>query len=120
MLRPPPRSTRTDTLFPYTTLFRSYSDSVGRITDKAIWTNQLVRLLDDLEIDQVSMVGNSFGGGVTLAFMIAHPDRVDRAVLMGAAGLEFPLTPALDFVWGYEPSREMMHESLKKMGRAHV
>src|SRR3546814_5266562 len=59
-----------------------YSDSVGRITDKAIWTNQLVRLLDDLEIDQVSMVGNSFGGGVTLAFMIAHPDRVDRAVLM--------------------------------------
>src|SRR3546814_17269846 len=58
------------------------------------------------------MVGNSFGGGVTLAFMIAHPDRVDRAVLMGAAGLEFPLTPALDFVWGYEPTREMMHESL--------
>src|SRR3546814_9576877 len=25
MLRPPPRSTRTDTLFPYTTLFRSHS-----------------------------------------------------------------------------------------------
>src|SRR3546814_7087622 len=24
MLRPPPRSTRTDTLFPYTTLFRAY------------------------------------------------------------------------------------------------
>src|SRR3546814_20580939 len=26
MIRPPPRSTRTDTLFPYTTLFRSYPD----------------------------------------------------------------------------------------------
>src|SRR3546814_16045603 len=26
MLRPPPRSTRTDTLFPYTTLFRSTRD----------------------------------------------------------------------------------------------
>src|SRR3546814_19911840 len=26
MLRPPPRSTRTDTLFPYTTLFRSLAD----------------------------------------------------------------------------------------------
>src|SRR3546814_16510215 len=26
MIRPPPRSTRTDTLFPYTTLFRSGSD----------------------------------------------------------------------------------------------
>src|SRR3546814_4538827 len=27
MIRRPPRSTRTDTLFPYTTLFRSISDS---------------------------------------------------------------------------------------------
>src|SRR3546814_17521416 len=26
MIRRPPRSTRTDTLFPYTTLFRSYED----------------------------------------------------------------------------------------------
>src|SRR3546814_19057606 len=28
MIRRPPRSTRTDTLFPYTTLFRSYPDPV--------------------------------------------------------------------------------------------
>src|SRR3546814_7089194 len=27
MIRRPPRSTRTDTLFPYTTLFRSHSDN---------------------------------------------------------------------------------------------
>src|SRR3546814_4317736 len=32
MIRRPPRSTRTDTLFPYTTLFRS-SFNVGRETD---------------------------------------------------------------------------------------
>src|SRR3546814_19151904 len=30
MLRRPPRSTRTDTLFPYTTLFRSRTESPGR------------------------------------------------------------------------------------------
>src|SRR3546814_1941862 len=30
MIRRPPRSTRTDTLFPYTTLFRSLPASVGR------------------------------------------------------------------------------------------
>src|SRR3546814_18190097 len=30
MLRRPPRSTRTDTLFPYTTLFRSVIDPAGR------------------------------------------------------------------------------------------
>src|SRR3546814_3689112 len=29
MIRPPPRSTRTDTLFPYTTLFRSHLALVG-------------------------------------------------------------------------------------------
>src|SRR3546814_1619149 len=29
MIRPPPRSTRTDTLFPYTTLFRSAGSPVG-------------------------------------------------------------------------------------------
>src|SRR3546814_17787707 len=32
MIRRPPRSTRTDTLFPYTTLFRSHQDGVvGRL-----------------------------------------------------------------------------------------
>src|SRR3546814_15241912 len=30
MIRRPPRSTRTDTLFPYTTLFRSTTDPVAR------------------------------------------------------------------------------------------
>src|SRR3546814_13329390 len=34
MLRRPPRSTRTDTLFPYTTLFRSYSRSIGVRVDR--------------------------------------------------------------------------------------
>src|SRR3546814_14921490 len=31
MIRRPPRSTRTDTLFPYTTLFRSYLHRRGRV-----------------------------------------------------------------------------------------
>src|SRR3546814_2930590 len=36
MIRRPPRSTRTDTLFPYTTLFRSatYSDRFKALSDK--------------------------------------------------------------------------------------
>src|SRR3546814_20772886 len=36
MIRPPPRSTRTDTLFPYTTLFRSpsHGSSLARIDDE--------------------------------------------------------------------------------------
>src|SRR3546814_14812328 len=35
MIRRPPRSTRTDTLFPYTTLFRSFCmPIIGRLTDR--------------------------------------------------------------------------------------
>src|SRR3546814_20618831 len=34
MIRRPPRSTRTDTLFPYTTLFRSYSRGWGHLTTR--------------------------------------------------------------------------------------
>src|SRR3546814_2810844 len=40
MVRRPPRSTRTDTLFPYTTLFRSaYGEAVGLVT-KALQVEQ--------------------------------------------------------------------------------
>src|SRR3546814_13544664 len=35
MIRRPPRSTRTDTLFPYTTLFRSAASSMASPTSKA-------------------------------------------------------------------------------------
>src|SRR3546814_15429036 len=42
MIRRPPRATRTDTLFPYTTLFRSHVDSVaGKENDIAIVGTQL-------------------------------------------------------------------------------
>src|SRR3546814_11511114 len=34
MIRPPPSSTRTDTLFPYTTLFRSHGADSGIGTDR--------------------------------------------------------------------------------------
>src|SRR3546814_4987523 len=37
MIRRPPRSTRTDTLFPYTTLFRSVAGSVGDIGPSLGW-----------------------------------------------------------------------------------
>src|SRR3546814_15287560 len=39
MIRRPPRSTRTDTLFPYTTLFRSYS-AAGRVQPCRYFSNQ--------------------------------------------------------------------------------
>lgn len=84
----------------------------GGIRDKKVWVDHLAGFLDAMKLDKVSIVGNSYGGALTLAFMIAHPDRVERAVLMGAAGVEFPITEPLDKVWGYEPSLEAMREAL--------
>lgn len=83
------------------------------IRDITVWVRHMAGFLDALKLEKVSFVGNSFGGALTTAFMIAHPDRVDRAVLMGAAGLSFPITEGLDYVWGYQPSFENMKRSVQ-------
>ncbi|VFU10784.1 alpha/beta fold hydrolase [Methylocella tundrae] len=75
---------------------------------KELWLRHLADFLDSLGLEQVDIVGNSFGGGLALAFAIAHPERVGRLVLMGSVGVHFPITPGLDAVWGYEPSLEAM------------
>lgn len=68
------------------------------------WLNFLCGFMDGLGIPQAHFVGNSFGGALSLALAARHPERVGKLVLMGAAGLEFQLTPGLDAVWGYQPS----------------
>ncbi|GAA0498967.1 alpha/beta fold hydrolase [Pigmentiphaga sp. GD03639] len=76
--------------------------------DLDTWVDHLIGFLDALSLPQVDLVGNSFGGGVSLAVASRHPDRVRRLVLMGSVGTSFPLTPGLDAVWGYEPSLQNM------------
>ena len=72
------------------------------------WVQHTIDLLDALNIEKAHLIGNSFGGAIALALAIKHPQRVNRLVLMGAAGVHFELTPGLDKVWGYEPSVENM------------
>ena len=76
------------------------------------WVAQAVGVLDALEIERADVVGNSFGGALSLALAIRHPQRVRRLVLMGAAGVPFDITPGLDAVWGYEPSLKTMRSLL--------
>ncbi|ENU80523.1 hypothetical protein F975_01577 [Acinetobacter sp. ANC 3789] len=78
--------------------------------NKAVWVQQVKDLLDALDIDQVDLVGNSFGGSIALAFTIAYPKRVRRLVLMGSVGVPFQITRGLDNVWGYEPSFQNMRK----------
>src|SRR3546814_14390093 len=47
MIRRPPRSTRTDTLFPYTTLFRSSGYSVGQADQGCSYPSQQIDRQDD-------------------------------------------------------------------------
>ena len=76
------------------------------------WVAQAIGLLDALDVGCADIVGNSFGGGLALALAIRHPQRVRRLVLMGAAGVSFPITPGLDAVWGYQPSIANMRKLL--------
>lgn len=68
----------------------------------------LVDFLDgfykQLGITRASLVGNSLGGWTVAAYALAHPDKVDRLVLVDAAG--FALTGDLDprVVNGLNPS----------------
>jgi 2-hydroxymuconate-semialdehyde hydrolase len=68
------------------------------------WVAQAVGVLDTLGIEQTDLIGNSFGGALSLALAIRHPERVRRLVLMGSVGVPFTLTPGLDAVWGYQAS----------------
>lgn len=72
------------------------------------WVRQAIDLLDALDIERADVVGNSFGGALSLALAIRAPERVRRLVLMGSVGVPFPITPGLDAVWGYEASFENM------------
>jgi 2-hydroxymuconate-semialdehyde hydrolase len=72
------------------------------------WVRQAIDLMDAMDLPQVDLVGNSFGGALALALAIRHPQRVRRLVLMGSVGVPFPITQGLDDVWGYTPSIQAM------------
>ena len=44
-------------------------------------------LLDELQIDKVTVIGQSLGGGVAMQFTYQHPDHCKRLVLISSGGL---------------------------------
>jgi 4,5:9,10-diseco-3-hydroxy-5,9,17-trioxoandrosta-1(10),2-diene-4-oate hydrolase len=82
----------------------------------------VVRLLDELGIGRVHLLGNSLGGGTAMRLALTHPDRVGRLVLMGPGGLSLNLFHAdptegvkrlMDF--GANPSREALRAFISTM-----
>src|SRR3546814_19561563 len=74
MIRRPPRSTRTDTLFPYTTLFRSYhaDQPVGQILQvmHPICQQRVVDLAHAHTRTVLHALNGSFGSHSTIASLI--------------------------------------------------
>lgn len=52
-------------------------------------------LLDQLEIETVTLVGHSLGGGIAMQFFYLFPERVERLVLVASGGLGREVTPLL-------------------------
>jgi pimeloyl-ACP methyl ester carboxylesterase len=52
-------------------------------------------LLDWLDIDRVTLVGHSFGGGIAMQFCYLFPERVERLVLVSSGGLGRSVSPLL-------------------------
>ncbi len=84
----------------------------GIVYDRHTWERHILGFMDALGIEKASIVGNSFGGGMGMSLAVSHPDRVDKLVLMGSSALRFEITPALDEIWGMQPSIEAMRRAL--------
>jgi len=52
-------------------------------------------LLEALEIDKVSVVGHSMGGGIAMQFAYQFPEKCSRLVLVSSGGLGPEVTPLL-------------------------
>src|SRR3546814_2021091 len=77
MLRRPPRSTRTDTLFPYTTLFRSLV-GVGRLDLDCL---PVLVALVDVGIALLEHGAVDIGGTMLGHFLIARPQILEENVV---------------------------------------
>lgn len=90
-----------------------YTDRPAGMTyNMDTWVQQALDVMDAMGVEKADVVGNSFGGALSLALAIRAPQRVRRLVLMGSVGVPFPITPGLDAVWGYEPSLATMKRLL--------
>lgn len=85
-------------------------------------SDYIVKLLDELQIERVHLLGNSLGGGTATRFALSYPDRVGRLVLMGPGGLSLNLFHAdptegvqrlMDF--SMDPTRERLRAFISTM-----
>ncbi|MEM1155090.1 MAG: alpha/beta hydrolase [Pseudomonadota bacterium] len=79
------------------------------------WIDQIVAVMDELSIEKAHLVGNSFGGALSMWLAVTHPERVERMVLMGPGGWPVDVNENLAALWGYKPSIENMKKIMDIM-----
>src|SRR3546814_16228187 len=130
MIRRPPRSTQTDTLFPYTTLFRSYVEDgpMGASGTPLKYYRQTPNTWNfEILIDgtgaikkpsalDISLIGN------TDPVKVEEEVKKLKALVLDYNG-EMHRNPYLVVTWGEEVFRgtlESLDLEYKQIGRAHV
>jgi triacylglycerol lipase len=80
-------------------------------SDKPFLNYRVATLVDflagfykEMKIERATLVGNSLGGFVATSFALAHPEKVDRLVLVDAAGFSVPKDTDLRVLSGLNPS----------------
>jgi len=71
--------------------------------------------LEALRLPRASFIGNSMGGCTALGLAVESPERVQRLVLMGSAGLTTTLHPDLMPVIQYDFTREGMVKLIRAL-----
>src|SRR3546814_1776660 len=106
MIRRPPRSTRTDTLFPYTTLFRSTVEEKLTSNIATIGENQSLRRAAVVEVKDgvvVPYVHNAAAPGLGKIGVLVALESTGNKARLEALGKQLA-----------------MHIAAAKIGRAHV
>src|SRR3546814_14327234 len=85
MIRRPPRSTRTDTLFPYTTLFRSliYPGGISGLNDAGLAAS--LHQMSTTELESGFLTGTGDIAPFTQQRMLREAASIDEAVEIGRA-----------------------------------
>ncbi len=78
-----------------------------------LWVDHLIGFIEAVSDEPVYLIGNSFGGALSLHVAHRRPDLVKKLILMGSVGTKHQVSYGLDRVWGYEPSLETMRELIE-------
>src|SRR3546814_8766494 len=136
MIRPPPRSTRTDTLFPYTTLFRSGAidfkiveaplDAPGRENWRDLVAHRPGCLILGLQLFKDYLVRLEREDGLPRIVVTAWPSGDEHAIAFDEAAYSLGLVPgylydtaSLRFAYSSLTTPQRVYD-YDKNGRAHV